>query len=256
MSDYRSPDSTRASCVTSQDALFDGLLMPKLDPCVDHDLLHDLYQAAKSGERSACDAVIKAALNRGQSPEDIADHYIPAASRMMGDAWCADTTSFAQVTIGTSRLQAALRSLGPDWVSNENANPDAPTVLVLVAKDVAHTLGATVLAGQLRRRGISVRIIVGVDPTDIGNMLHGRRYDAVFLSASCGESLKKLRLIVEAIRTVYDDNIKVVVGGAIVTDQSDVKSLTGASFVTDDVDEAINLCELKTSLRKSQLVRS
>ncbi len=256
MSDYRSPDNKRASCATAQDARFDGLPMPTLDPCVDHDLLHELYLAAKSGERSACHDVIKAALSIGQNPEDIADHYIPAAARMMGVAWCEDTTSFAQVTIGASRLQAALRSLGPDWVSNENADPDAPTVLLLVARDVAHTLGATVLSTQLRRRGISVRIVLGVDPADVGEMVQGRRYDAVFLSASCGEGFEKLRLIVDAVRLNCDQNTKVVVGGTIVADLPGVRPLTGADFVTDDVDEAINLCGLGIKLQKPQLVTS
>lgn len=256
MSDYRSQGSKAAFRDGSRDVLFDGLPLPELHPCVDHDLLHELYVAAKSGERTACRDVINAALSGGHSCEDIADHYIPAASRIMGDAWCEDTASFAQVTIGTSRLQAALRCLGPDWVSDENAGPNASTVLLLIADGIYHTLGATVLAGQLRRRGVSVRIVVGVRPDDVADFVQYRHFDAVLLSASRGESLETLRLIVDAARKGCGKEAKIVVGGTILADSPDVQALTGADFATDEVDKAILFCGLKTKTRQTDTVKA
>jgi MerR family transcriptional regulator, light-induced transcriptional regulator len=79
--------------------------------------------------------------------EDIADFYVPEVARRLGAAWCEDRTSFADVTVGTARLQGLLREIGPDWFSDARLGDRPPVcVLVVVSRDEFHTLGAMVLA--------------------------------------------------------------------------------------------------------------
>ena len=49
----------------------------------------------------------------GASPEEIADIFIPEIARRMGEDWCSDRMSFAEVTIGTSMPSALSASSTP-----------------------------------------------------------------------------------------------------------------------------------------------
>eukprot|EP01023_Acetabularia_acetabulum_P015203 TRINITY_DN17374_c0_g1_i5.p2 TRINITY_DN17374_c0_g1~~TRINITY_DN17374_c0_g1_i5.p2 ORF type:complete len:173 (-),score=32.84 TRINITY_DN17374_c0_g1_i5:14-532(-) len=49
----------------------------------------------------------------GITDVEIAEDFIPHVARRLGDAWCEDNMSFADVTIGSARLQAMVRDLGP-----------------------------------------------------------------------------------------------------------------------------------------------
>jgi MerR family transcriptional regulator, light-induced transcriptional regulator len=187
----------------------------------------------------------------GISDSDIADRYIPAVARRLGDQWCADETGFADVTIGTARLQGLLRDLGPEWRADHAAPADAPCVIIAVGSEVYHTLGAVLLAGQLRRAGLSVRLQLGARPEDLTLLLRRLQVQAVLLSASCGESLESLRKLVDAVRTGPGPVPPVVIGGTITTmgqDGVDIAALTGADHVTNDPDKALALCGIKTSV--------
>jgi MerR family transcriptional regulator, light-induced transcriptional regulator len=198
---------------------------------------------------------ITAALDRmaaaGVPPAEIADRYIPAVARRMGDKWCSDEMGFAQVTIGCARLQGALRELGPEWRADHNAPPDAPCILIAVGSEIYHTLGAVVLAGQMRRAGLSVNLHLGTGADDLTYLLQRIRVQAVFLSASSGESLESLRKLVDAVRTAPAPRPPVVIGGTITwmadADGVDIAALTGADHVTCDPEKALSLCGIKTS---------
>jgi MerR family transcriptional regulator, light-induced transcriptional regulator len=194
----------------------------------------------------------------GITPEEIADDYIPAVARQMGDLWCQDQIGFAAVTIGAARLQGLLRELGAEWRADGIADAGAATILVMVTADAQHTLGASVLAGQLRRRGLSVRLALGAGPEDVGQLLWNLPIDAVFLSGSLGESLESLRRVVDAVRAAALAPLPVVIGGAVLMDgalPSEIKALTGADLVTCDLDEALTLCGLTTIPRGARDAR-
>ena len=220
---------------------------------LDPDLIMTLHDAALSADRAACETALAAALDRGVRREDIADFYIPEVARRMGDAWCADELGFAGVTIGASRLQSMLRDLGPDWSGDKAADPAAPSVMLLVPQEVYHTLGAMVLAGQLRRLGLSVRMMLGARPAEIAERLQRTRYDAVFISSSKGETLESLRRIVNVVKIATDRPPPVVIGGSLleVETMENVTALTGADHATIRVNEAIELCGLTTMPRDS-----
>lgn len=225
------------------------------DVKLDRKHLAALTHGAMSSEWNASKTAVEQVLAAGVPAADIADQYIPAIARDMGEQWCSDEMGFATVTIGTSRLQSMLRQLGPAWASDSVTDPDAPTILVVVAQDIYHTLGAMVLAGNLRRQGVSVRLILGATPPEVAAQTGNLTFDAVFISASCGETLESLRKIVDAVDQSGARPTPVVVGGTILTDAPDAKVLTGATFATNDPDEALALCGLKQKLRQTLFQR-
>lgn len=215
---------------------------------LDPGFLELMYDIALGSDGPGFAPVIAQMRDAGIRAEDVADHYIPALARSLGRMWCEDEMGFAGVTIGVARLQGLLRDLGPEWRADLVTNSDAPTVLVIVAEDVYHTLGAMVLSGQLRRMGLSVRLMIGANVTQIGSALRRVRYDAVLISASCGETFESMRRIVAEIKGSTSSPPPVVIGGTVLETAldlgADIRVLTGADYATSDPAEAFALCGL------------
>ena len=189
MSDYRNAGAKetpgRQAVHADRSALrADDAGVPAEMVTLDAVTLQALSDAAVAPRQEACRKAVSDALAKGVRAEDIADHYIPAIAHEMGYQWCVDRMSFASVTIGVSRLQGMLRDLGPHWTGDRMMDPTAPSVLLVVPENVHHTLGAIVLSGQLRRRGISVKLMLGEPPEAVAVQLRRCRYAAVFISAS------------------------------------------------------------------------
>jgi MerR family transcriptional regulator, light-induced transcriptional regulator len=223
-------------------------LVPSSDRHLDPTVLQNLRHAALGAERDQAGAALQAALDAGVARDDIADFYIPALARDMGEAWCSDNLSFAAVTIGVSRLQAMLGALGPDWTGDQSTKPTSAAIMVIVPPDIYHTLGAMVLAGQLRRKGMSVYMMVNADMRDIAEKLHRTQFDAVFISSSLGETLESLRRIVDVIKSAAGRSLPIVIGGTILEAETPKKVtvLTGADYATRIPSEALELCGLTT----------
>lgn len=208
-----------------------------------------LQTAALSGGRDECLEVVERLIAGGVSRETISDVYIPEIARSLGREWCEDTKSFAEVTLGVSRLQSLLRELGPEWRADHMADPNSGSAMIVVALDEFHTLGAVVLAGRLRREGVSVKLQMGLAAEDLRKSVELPRFDAVLISASQGENLETLRSLVEAVRNSGSSDMPVVIGGSILETDQDIRALTGADFVTSDPVEALELCGLKIATR-------
>ena len=216
----------------------------------DPELLVLMRSCLLNGDREACHSTLLAMTKSGVSREDVADLYIPELARKLGEEWCRDEISFATVTIGSSKLQALLRELGPEWRSDHRSGPDAPSALVLLEKDENHTLGAQVLAGQLRRKGFSVKVMLSADRDEIEQTTARSRYDVVMISTSRPETIEPVRKLVNLVRAVMPKPTPIVLGGAIEGRGLDIRSLSGADYVTNNVDEALRLCGLEKFIQK------
>ena len=208
------------------------------------DLSKALLHAAIGANRETAQLLVTEALESGYSAETLADQYIPAVAEELGRLWTLDELTFVQVTIGTARLQALLRDLGPHWAGDRAAGPDAPTVLLVVHRDCQHTLGAMLAAGQLRRMGLSVRLLVGASYAEIKASLQHSKFDAFFISAATAASLDSSRRITEIAKDVGGPGLQVVVGGRLLVTHPDAARLIGADHGTIDPAEAVRLCGL------------
>lgn len=196
-----------------------------------------LRAACLRDQPGACLRSAKGMMKAGIDAGRIADIYVPAVAQALGEDWVADRNSFADVTLGASRLQSLLREL--DEAAALHPYGDGPAVLVATAAEAHHTLGAVLLAGQLRRQGFSVRLLLGARPADLQQQLRQSGYDAVFLSASRSEDPQVLRRLVEAARPV-----PLVLGGGLLELGPEVVAQTRAPLATSDLSEALRLCNL------------
>ena len=255
------PDSFRLVPASSSDRSVESLASQALNLLVkrrssgpkvlSEQHLGDLRDAVLDIDPTARHAVVAEMRSVGISLEDLFDHYIPEIARRLGQEWLEDSLGFADVTIGCARLQSLLRDLGHETDETWRAKR-ASGVVLIVFGDNYHTLGAMVFATQLRRLGVSTRLLVGLTQEAALAELEQDRYDAVFISASDGESLVKLGKFVEKIRKQTNRNTPIVVGGPVIGMPVDVKALTGADVATSDVIEAVRECRLKTFQPGSQ----
>lgn len=208
-----------------------------------------LYDAVLNPAPEVAKQVARKLIEEGVRAVDLADYYIPAVARDLGTEWTLDGLSFANVTIGVSRLQSMLRSLGPHWSGEGTGKEAAASVLLIVPQEVHHTLGALVLGGQLRRKGLSVKLVLGGKAHDIAERVARTHYDCVFISSSRGETLESLRRIVDAVKTSAQTPPPVVIGGTIleVETKETITARTGADYATKIPDEALRLCGLETT---------
>lgn len=251
MADHRNADATtqgagkgqrRGDKVQRADEDMAEQAAVRLNPAV----FKKLYDAALDPDPATCQTAVAQVIANGTAPDRIADVYVPAIARDLGEKWCVDELSFANVTIGSSRLQAMLRILGPNWSGDSAEHRGAPGVLLVVPHEVYHTLGAIVLSGQLRRKGVSVKLLLGGRPRDVAERVASTNYDAVFVSSSIGETLESLRQIVDAVKASTKTAPPIVIGGTILDVETveNVTALTGADFATKIPNEALRLCGL------------
>lgn len=198
-----------------------------------------LRAAVTTPDPAERDSAISEMRASGVSVAQICDVYVPAVARELGDEWCADQVSFADVTIGSARLQALLRDSA---LSAEDPNGPADDIMVMVLADEYHTLGAMVLTGQLRRFGASVRLVLGRPAEEVRHIATDSDFDVVMVSVALSDDLGAVHQTITALRRATEGKVPLIVGGGIVEIGHDaVIRLTGADHVTSDPQEALRL---------------
>lgn len=204
------------------------------------DLVDQLIEAVRSFDNAPREAILKRFRAAGISHAAIIDRYLPAAARKLGAEWCEDSMSFADVTIGSARLQAILRDLRAPQVTD----PGAPSALIVVPPEAYHTLGATVVADQLRRLGIAPQMAMGLKPLDLAELVESHDFNAVLISAASSQRLETVRELVNCVRKASRSPVPIIVGGTVTDKDTDIRTLTGADYVSNNPEEALKACGL------------
>ena len=185
---------------------------------------------------------------------DMAEIYVPRTAELLGTGWTCDELDFGQVSIASARLQSMLRQLEEGWAA-PSAGRDAhcPAMVVGVPDGEQHTLGATVLAGQLRHRGMSVHLDITLDHASLASALQSQRFVGIFLSVSGARHLESCRHMVEMCRK-QGQGTPVIIGGTILEHQNDITDLTGCDLATSDMVDALVFCGLGGMIGQSPAV--
>ena len=200
-----------------------------------------------------CDAVVtseaafSAALARlrsqhGLRDEDIVDCYIPAAACQLGTDWAENRRSFAEVTIGTARLIAAVRDLGRRWTADSVADWRAPSMAMVVPEAEQHRLGAMIAATRFRRLGVSVQMLLGRPDNEVIACIREGDFALVSFSLATRDRVEQTRHLIQMLRRDVEDLPPLVVGGAVGVNADELKAQLGADHVVSDPEEALRRC--------------
>ena len=203
-------------------------------------IVQRLTEAVQSDNAALIES-LKPDMRRARiSPAMLADIYIPEAARRLGKAWEDDTLTFADVTIGTVRLQSILRDISSDWASDARKMAHlGGSVLLLLPEKEHHTLGPLVVTGQLRRRGVSVCLQLATADGEWKSILRRRHFDGVIISVGWEGKLAAAAQLVGTIKHLTKGNMPVAVGGAVLTRLDANLDCEGADIVTNDLDKAL-----------------
>lgn len=216
-----------------QTTSFDGLRQFVLD--------HMLRAVLHPGEFAADRLLIELRGYR-LTVDAIIDLYVPTTARMLGDRWEEDQINFAQVTIGSMRLQSLLSEASAEALQTAKPIENQIACLVLIPQGEQHFLGASVLAGQLRRLGCDVAMSYDEDFGTLSARLMADMPDLILVTCARRETLESVTNTVQTIRNLTAHPPFVAVGGALQVPTEDVIELTGADLVTNSAEAAVNRC--------------
>lgn len=223
----------RGQQVVSHDGLRQFVLDHMIRAVLDHGAFSaDGLLSELRGNRLTIDAII--------------DQYVPHVARILGEDWENDKISFAEVTIGSMRLQSLLAEATSGSHSNTSAQAAFVHALVLVPQGEQHFLGASVVASQLRRLGCDVDMSFDEDMGALTARLMHCAPDVILITCPRRETLESVTNTVQTIRNAVSESPVLALGGAIGLEKEDVIEMTGVDIVTNVAAEAVALCARRT----------
>jgi len=148
----------------------------------------------------------------GLKSEDLLDQIIPDTARLLGEEWLADERSFADVTVATSRLQQTARTIGARHERDGLNIPIGHRALLVLPETEQHSLGAFIIANQLRRQGVWVQMLFSCDAHDLEAFFEDHPCSMIGLSIGSDQSLAQAPANIRKIRSFAAD-IPIVLGG-------------------------------------------
>ncbi len=212
---------------------------------IDPDMVQTIARAFASDNPAAFEA-LRPDLRRARIDDiDLVDSYFPAVARQLGRDWSEDRLGWAEVTIGLARMQSLVHQIGLDW--DGSTAPDAESVLVVLPEGEQHSFGVQVMAGQLRRQGVSVHLQIGPRPAALRSLVQERHYDCALISVGSEDHIDACRKLVKILKDGSAGRLWVAIGGPVLDRDRDILGLTGADMVTNDPAEALGGASLAAS---------
>lgn len=166
------------------------------------------------------------------SVDAVIDTYVPAAAVMLGDLWQEDDLDFATVTVGSMRLQSLLSIASFETLDFVRPIENSPNLLVVLPLGEQHSLGAFVVAAQLRRLGARVDMSFCEKEDDLMARVLCDAPDMILFSASSHATLEYISQIVLNLSKMSSDRPLLSVGGSLAHLEKVAKDITGVDLVT------------------------
>lgn len=176
------------------------------------------------------------------TPDAIIDTYVPSVARQLGDMWIASDLSFAEVTVGSMRLQSLLGACSAEMVPVLRSGQLALAALVVVPEGEQHFLGASTLSAQLRRCGVAVSISFGDTDAHVLARVEMDAPDMVLFSVARPEALEVVARTVTVIRRSVRPCPVLALGGAYKGDAATMKNVTDVDLVTSVTKTVVGTC--------------
>lgn len=202
-----------------------------------------LCAALLSSDETAAEVLVMQAASQGMSADTLHLNYIAEAARMMGERWLTDEASAADVIIGAGRIYVIMRKLRAIFVSAQAQRPDRFRAVFAAAPGETHTIGLTMAADHLRRRGWQIDVKVGMSHEDLVDQIGHDPYPVIGLSASASSMIFPLARLIVALR-VSNPSAWITIGGHIVEDEPNIVALIDADARVTTMDEAVAQMEI------------
>ena len=141
---------------------------------------------------------------------------IAESAKVLGEHWLSDRLSFAECTIGFSRLHQMLHDYSAEFVTEGRLEPNGFSLLLMTEPGTQHGLGVFMLSEFFKRAGWNVTLVNPMDIADFKLNFQSDWFDAVGLSLSTERHLTEIQSVLpELIAGCVNASLHVFLGGAV-----------------------------------------
>jgi len=200
--------------------------------------LQQLSNAVIAGNAPEVAELTKAALADGTAPGTIVNDGLIAAMGIVGERFGRGEIYVPEMLLSARAMQTALTVLEPLMAKADIVSRG--TVVIGTVKGDVHDIGKNIVTILLKGSGFTVHDLgVDVSPERFVEAIQEFRPEVVGLSALLTTTMPAMQTVIEAIENAgVRDQVKVIVGGAPVTD--DYARSIGADGYGRDASEAAN----------------
>lgn len=208
------------------------------------------------GEIEKAESLVASHLGSGCSASCMILSLFTPTAQLMGEKWCNDAASFAEVTLGMMELHALLRSVDRDLAKEFSMLKVPGRILLSVMPGDTHIFAIAVLQSFFAASGWKVDTILDPTVKNICDRLASSEYDIVGLSVSTTKDVPKCESLLTAIRDrSMNREISCLVGGLPFILNEKHTADVGADHMARDVFEALaiaaSICEKKQPFESS-----
>lgn len=197
--------------------------------------LEPFCQALISDDDAAAAQIVSGLLADNIAAETIYLTHLARAARLLGAWWSADRVSFIEVTLGSARLLAIMRSMRHLF---QPARVDLRKSAVFAAvPGETHFIGVTMAADIMRKEGWDVWVRTGLDHDALVAEIERADCTLIGLSFSGDHAFEPLARLVVALH-ICRPELPVVIGGPGVETNRSLVDLLGVDYIATDINAA------------------
>ena len=202
--------------------------------------VNDLFEAVIDGDKQGVLQSIQSSITEGISPEEILHDGIIAGMGEVGRLFEEGEFFVPEMLIAARAVKEGLAVLKP-YLLQANIQPQGKVLIGTVKGDL-HDIGKNLVSIMLEGAGYQiVDLGVDVDTAHFLEMIEKEKPDVLALSALLTTTMRSMEEVVQAVRKNADGAVKVIVGGAPVTQK--FADEIGADGYSADASKAVRLVE-------------
>lgn len=209
-----------------------------------HAKIIELCEALIDTDDQAGARFIREVRARGTPVESIYLNYLAGAAHMLGTWWEENRATFAEVTVGTSRMYAIMRAMQRD-LPPVSLKPGKVAVFATVPGE-EHVLGVRMAADLFRKEGWDIALKIGKSHDELVAEMADSQVLVIGLSASSDRVLEALSRLILALR-IQNPMISIFVSGKVVADHEDTVALMDVDGMAPDYHSAKRLLDAHVS---------
>jgi methanogenic corrinoid protein MtbC1 len=222
-------------------------------PAESGDALQRFVVMVLGSDDDAAWADVQMRIAQGTSVETIFLELLTPAARQLGEMWEADTTDFATVTLGVSRMQRIMRRLGEPFCDSAAAGIGAGSALLTILPGEQHSFGLSMVAEFFRRAGWSLSVGPFSSHQELMALVQDQWFDIVGFSITSDRRLDELKRDIDGVRRVSRNrNVGIMVGGPIMLDRPELAAILQADIVSVEATTAPQQAGALVELLKSR----
>lgn len=231
--------------------------LPSIDACAPGpEQIAEFANLVLSSSVNVAAAYIDAQRENGLSLESVYIDLLSPTARHLGYLWDNDLCDFTEVTAGLWRLQQLLHELSPAFQGNLTTKAAlqypaglskpkmARRALLVPAPGDQHTFGLFMVSEFFRRAGWDVWGELPTTTEQMISMVREEHFDMVGFSVGSELKLEELKFAIKAVRLEScNENVTVMVGGAVFMAHPDYVGMVGADMMAADGRDAVTAAE-------------